>query len=66
MLLDPINAALADPTRRAILEALAQGPASVGTLAVPFPISGPAFSRHLRVFEVAGLTHSRREVKDRL
>ncbi len=48
-------AALADPTRRAILAALASGEATVGELALPFPISGPAISRHLRVLAEAGL-----------
>jgi len=48
-------AALADPTRRAILARLAQGPTHVGALVEPFPISGPAISRHLRVLEQAGL-----------
>lgn len=53
-------AALADPTRRAILARLAQGDTHVGELAQPFDISGPAISRHLRVLEGAGLI--RREV----
>jgi DNA-binding transcriptional ArsR family regulator len=48
-------AALADPTRRAILAALAAGEATVGELALPFPISGAAISRHLRVLTEAGL-----------
>ena len=48
-------AALADPTRRAILAALVSGEATVGELALPFPISGPAISRHLRVLAEAGL-----------
>lgn len=48
-------AALADPTRRAILARLAQGPVHVGALVEPFPISGPAISRHLRVLQQAGL-----------
>jgi len=48
-------AALADPTRRAILARLALGEAHVGALVQPFPISGPAISRHLRVLEKAGL-----------
>ena len=48
-------AALADPTRRAILERLSQGQASVSELAEPFPISLPAISRHLKVLEGAGL-----------
>jgi len=61
--MDPLSAtfaALADPTRRAILERLAQGDAHVGELAQPFDISAPAISRHLRVLEAAGLI--RREV----
>jgi DNA-binding transcriptional ArsR family regulator len=48
-------AALADPTRRAILERLADGEASVGELAEPFPISLQAVSKHLKVLERAGL-----------
>lgn len=48
-------AALADPTRRAILARLARGETHVGELAQPFDISGPAISRHLRVLENAGL-----------
>ena len=50
-------AALADPTRRAILARLAEGSASVGELAAPFPLSLPAVSRHLKVLESAGLIH---------
>ncbi len=56
--MDPLSttfAALADPTRRAILARLAGGHAHVGELAQPFDISGPAISRHLRVLENAGL-----------
>ena len=48
-------AALADPTRRAILAHLRQGEASVSALAAPFDISLPAISRHLKVLERAGL-----------
>jgi DNA-binding transcriptional ArsR family regulator len=48
-------AALADPTRRAILERLAEGEATVNELAAPFPITGQAVSKHLRVLERAGL-----------
>jgi DNA-binding transcriptional ArsR family regulator len=48
-------AALADPTRRAILTRLAEGEATVNELAEPFPISKPAISRHLKVLEHAGL-----------
>lgn len=55
---DPLSAAfaaLADPTRRAILARLAQGETRVGELVKPFSISGPAISRHLRVLENARL-----------
>jgi DNA-binding transcriptional ArsR family regulator len=48
-------AALADPTRRAILARLADGPATVKQLASPFAMSGPAVSKHLRVLQRAGL-----------
>jgi DNA-binding transcriptional ArsR family regulator len=47
--------ALADPTRRAILGRLAEGEATVGELAAPFPITTQAVSRHLKVLEQAGL-----------
>ncbi|CAM2011544.1 ArsR/SmtB family transcription factor [Acanthopleuribacter pedis] len=53
--LDAVFAALADPTRRAILSRLAQGDASVGELALPFKMSQPAVSKHLKVLEKAGL-----------
>ena len=53
--LSVIFAALADPTRRAILARLAEGDATVMELAEPFPISLPAISRHLKVLEQAGL-----------
>ena len=53
--LDATFAALADPTRRAILARLASGEASVTTLAEPFAISLPAISKHLKVLERAGL-----------
>jgi DNA-binding transcriptional ArsR family regulator len=55
---DPLSvtfAALADPTRRAILARLAEGEATVNELAEPFPMSGQAVSKHLRVLERAGL-----------
>ena len=48
-------AALADPTRRAILQRLAEGEATVNELAAPFPISVQAVSKHLKVLEQAGL-----------
>jgi DNA-binding transcriptional ArsR family regulator len=53
--LDSTFAALADPTRRAILGRLAEGEATVNELAEPFPISLQAVSKHLKVLEEAGL-----------
>lgn len=53
--LDATFAALADPTRRAILARLASGEASVNDLAKPFKMSQPAISKHLKVLEKAGL-----------
>lgn len=53
--LDAVFAALADPTRRAILSRLAEGQASVNEIAAPFEMSQPAVSRHLKVLERAGL-----------
>jgi DNA-binding transcriptional ArsR family regulator len=59
--LDRTFAALADPTRRAILRRLAAGEATVQELAKPFPMSQPAISKHLKVLERAGLiTRTRR------
>ncbi|BBU60363.1 transcriptional regulator [Methylosinus sp. C49] len=65
---DPLSAtfaALADPTRRAILARLAQGEASVGELAAPFSISQPAVSKHLKVLEQAGLITRGRAAQSR-
>lgn len=56
-------AALADPTRRAILTRLARGEATVGELAAPFEMSLPAISKHLRVLENAGLIARGREAQ---
>jgi len=56
-------AALADPTRRAILARLTEGPATVKELSEPFDISGPAISKHLRVLEKAGLITRGREAQ---
>ena len=53
--LDAVFAALADPTRRAILARLETGAATVGELAEPFAMSQPAVSKHLKVLERAGL-----------
>src|SRR3954469_6561850 len=63
---DPLSntfAALADPTRRAILARLALGETSVTELARPFDISGPAISKHLKVLERAGLIARSREAQ---
>jgi DNA-binding transcriptional ArsR family regulator len=56
-------AALADPTRRAILARLAQGEASVTALSAPFDMTQPAISKHLRVLERAGLIERGREAQ---
>src|SRR6266576_2446958 len=61
--LDKTFAALADPTRRAILARLASGQASVTELAEPFAMSQPAISKHLKVLELAGLDAQRRPRK---
>ena len=58
-------AALADPTRRAILARLAAGPATVKELSAPFAMSGPAVSKHLRVLERAGLITRGRDAQFR-
>ena len=63
--LDATFAALADPTRRAILARLASGEASVMELTKPFAMSQPAISKHLRVLERAGLISSRSEAQRR-
>lgn len=65
MRLDATFAALADPTRRAILARLASGEASVNDLAKPFHISQPAISKHLRVLERAGLISRGRDAQRR-
>ncbi|MBZ6079134.1 ArsR/SmtB family transcription factor [Microvirga puerhi] len=63
--LDATFAALADPTRRAILARLSLGEASVSELARPFAISQPAISKHLKVLEEAGLISRGREAQKR-
>lgn len=55
---DAVFAALADPTRRRIVEQLGRGPASVSDLAKPLPISLPAVVQHLQVLEASGLVRS--------
>jgi DNA-binding transcriptional ArsR family regulator len=59
--LDKTFAALADPARRAIVERLVAGPASVSELARPLPMSLPAVMLHLKVLEDSGLVTSRKE-----
>ena len=66
MPMDPLDltfAALADPTRRAILARLARGETSVKELARPFAISAPAITKHLKVLERAGLITRSREAQ---
>ncbi|HEY7683807.1 MAG TPA: metalloregulator ArsR/SmtB family transcription factor [Gemmatimonadales bacterium] len=63
---DAVFRALADPTRRAILGALARGSQPVGALAQRFPVSRPAISRHLRVLRRARLVRDRREGRHRV
>src|SRR5438309_1914934 len=63
--LDATFAALADPTRRAILARLASGEASVSELAQPFDMSQPAISKHLKVLERAGLVSHGRDAQRR-
>jgi DNA-binding transcriptional ArsR family regulator len=63
--LDATFAALADPTRRAILRRLADGEASVTELAMPFSMSQPAISKHVKVLERAGLVSRGRDAQRR-
>lgn len=56
--LDRVFKALADPTRRAVLERLGKGPASMGELAQPFDMALPSFAQHLDVLENCGLVRS--------
>jgi DNA-binding transcriptional ArsR family regulator len=65
MSLDATFAALADPTRRAILARLACGEATVNELAAPFEMSQPAISKHLKVLERAGLISTGRDAQRR-
>src|SRR5919199_6184425 len=64
--LSAVFGALADPTRRALLTRLTKGDATVAELAVPFRVSQPAISRHLKVLERAGLISRRRRATARL
>ena len=56
--LDSIFQALADPTRRAVLSRLGQGPASISDLARPFDMALPSFMKHIRFLEGSGLIHT--------
>jgi DNA-binding transcriptional ArsR family regulator len=61
--LSNIFSALADPTRRAILQNLTNGPQSMGDIAKPFSLSGPAITKHLKVLEKAGLVRTDRKAQ---
>lgn len=63
--LDLIFSALANPTRRAILDRLLGGDLSVGDLAAPFALSQPTISSHLKILEAAGLVTRRRQANQR-
>lgn len=63
---EPVFAALADPTRRAVLDLLRQGSQPAGVVARAFPVSRPAISRHLRVLRRAGLVAEHREGRRRV
>lgn len=62
--LDQIFAALSDPTRRGMLEALSRGETNVSRLAAPYDMSQPAISKHLRVLERAGLIQRTRRGRE--
>jgi DNA-binding transcriptional ArsR family regulator len=64
--MDVVFQALSDATRRTVLEALSEGPATVGELAALLPIARPGVSRHLRVLREAGLVEVRREAQFRV
>jgi DNA-binding transcriptional ArsR family regulator len=64
--LDAVFAALADPTRRAIIERLSRGEARVTQVAGPFPISLNAVSKHIRVLEASGVLVRRRNGRDHI
>lgn len=64
--LDRVFFALADPTRRAVVERLSSGPLSVGDLAKPFNMALPSFVQHLQVLEQSGLLRSRKTGRVRM
>ncbi|MBP2160215.1 MULTISPECIES: helix-turn-helix transcriptional regulator [Asticcacaulis] len=63
---DDIFRAIADPTRRAILDALRNGPQPVNAVAEAFPVSRPAISKHLRILREAGVVEETRHGRERL
>jgi len=62
--IDRVSAAIADPTRRAIMERLARGPARISDVAEPFPITLTGFCKHVRVLERAGLVRRTRHGRE--
>lgn len=64
--LDDVLAALADPTRRAVIRRLGEGAASVGELAEPFTITLPSFMKHVRMLETSGLIRTRKSGRVRM
>jgi len=64
--LDAVFAALADPTRRAIIERLSHGEARVTEIAEPFPMSLNAVSKHIRVLELSGVVERQRKGRDHI
>lgn len=64
--LDHLFSALSDPTRRAIVQRLARGPATVGELGEPFPMALPNFLKHVRILEHSGLIKTRKQGRIRV
>lgn len=63
--IDALFSALSDPTRRAVLAQLAEGPAPIKMLADPHPMALPTFLRHIEILEAAGLVVSRKDGRQR-
>lgn len=59
--MDAVFTALSDPTRRGMIRRLSHGPATVGELGEPYPISKPAVTKHVKTLERAGLIHRERD-----
>ena len=64
--IDKVFGALADPTRRAVVQRLGHGPASVSDLAVAFPITLPSFMKHVQTLESSGLIRTRKSGRVRI